>query len=188
MLPLQLGWYLPLPTPSNKIVLPTQKLTSYSTPKLTTHMLPYPKTHPKTHNSHATLPKNTPVKQCHLLPRSLHGSVACAPTLMRMPRAATALCARPGARSAMPLLVLQLPQQGGQQEWIVTSRLVLLHWQQLCLPLPVRQLPLGMGPSPGRRLLPPKDYLLWWRVRPCAPGRYPDWGLTVQALLLAWSI
>jgi hypothetical protein len=51
MLSVHVGWYLPLPTPSNKLALPTQKLTHYPTQKLTTHMLPYPKTHPKTHNS-----------------------------------------------------------------------------------------------------------------------------------------
>ncbi len=51
MLPLHVGWCLPLSTPSNKIVLPTPKLTSYCTLKHTTHTLPYPKTHPKTHNS-----------------------------------------------------------------------------------------------------------------------------------------
>jgi hypothetical protein len=51
MLPLHVGWYLPLSIPSSKITLPTQKLMSYLTLKLTTHTLPYPKTHPKTHNS-----------------------------------------------------------------------------------------------------------------------------------------
>jgi hypothetical protein len=59
MLPLHVGWYLPLPTPSNKIALPTQKLTSYSPQKLTTHTLPYPKNHPKPHKSHANLPNHT---------------------------------------------------------------------------------------------------------------------------------
>ncbi len=44
MLPLHVGWCLPLPIPSSKIALPTQK----------THKLPYL----KTHNPHATLPKN----------------------------------------------------------------------------------------------------------------------------------
>jgi hypothetical protein len=51
MFPLHVGWYLPLPTHSNKLVLTTQKLTHNPTQKLTTHMLSYPKTHPKTHNS-----------------------------------------------------------------------------------------------------------------------------------------
>jgi hypothetical protein len=55
MLLLCVGWYLPLQTPSSKIALPTQKLISYLTLKLTTHMLPYPKTQHKTHNPHATL-------------------------------------------------------------------------------------------------------------------------------------
>ncbi len=31
MLPLHVGWYLPLPIPSNKVRLPTQTLTSYPT-------------------------------------------------------------------------------------------------------------------------------------------------------------
>jgi hypothetical protein len=56
MLPLHVGWCLPLPVPSSKIALPTQKLTSYPTLKLTTHMLPYPKTEKTAHNPHATLP------------------------------------------------------------------------------------------------------------------------------------
>jgi hypothetical protein len=70
MLPLHVGLCLPLPIPSSIIALPTQKLTIYLTLKLTTHMLPYPKTHQKltthmlpypktqqkTHNPHATLP------------------------------------------------------------------------------------------------------------------------------------
>jgi hypothetical protein len=51
MLLLHVGWYLPPPTPSNKLVLPTQKLTCNPIQKLATHTLPYPKTHPKTHNS-----------------------------------------------------------------------------------------------------------------------------------------
>ncbi len=50
MLPLHVGWCLPLPIPSSNIALPTQKLTSYPTLKLTTHMLPDPKTQQKTHN------------------------------------------------------------------------------------------------------------------------------------------
>jgi hypothetical protein len=50
VLPLHVGWCLPLPIPSSNIALPTQKLTSYSTLKLTTHTLPYPKTQQKTHN------------------------------------------------------------------------------------------------------------------------------------------
>ncbi len=64
MLPLHVGWCLPLPIPSSYIVLPTQKLMSYPTLKLTTHTLPDPKTQQKTHNQHATLPQNTPVKWC----------------------------------------------------------------------------------------------------------------------------
>jgi hypothetical protein len=70
MLPLHVGWCLPLPISSSNIVLPTQKLTSYPTLKLTTphatrpknatknsqstttNMLPYPKTQWKTHNPH----------------------------------------------------------------------------------------------------------------------------------------
>jgi hypothetical protein len=59
MLPLHVGWCLPLPIPSSKIAIPTQKLTNYLTLKLTTHVLPYPKTQPKTHNPHATLTKNS---------------------------------------------------------------------------------------------------------------------------------
>ncbi len=62
MLPLHVGWCLPLPIPSSKIVLPIQKLTSYPTFKLTTHMLPYPKTQQKLttyNNPHATLHKNS---------------------------------------------------------------------------------------------------------------------------------
>jgi hypothetical protein len=59
MLLLCVGWYLPLPIPFNKIPLPTQKLRSYPTRKLTTHMLPYPKNHPKSHNSHAIFPNHT---------------------------------------------------------------------------------------------------------------------------------
>ncbi len=59
MLLLHVGWCLPLPTPSRKIGLPTQICMSYPTPKLMTHMLPYPKTHPQTHNSHNTLPNLT---------------------------------------------------------------------------------------------------------------------------------
>jgi hypothetical protein len=59
MLPLHVGWCLPLPIPSSKFVLPTRKLTSYLTLKLTTHMLPYPKTQPKPHNPRTTLPKNS---------------------------------------------------------------------------------------------------------------------------------
>ncbi len=59
MLLLHVGWCLPLPIPSSKISLPTQKLTSYPTLKLTIHMLPYPKTQPKTHSPHASLPKNS---------------------------------------------------------------------------------------------------------------------------------
>ncbi len=51
ILPLHVGWYLPLPTPSNKLMLTTQKLMCNPTQKLTTHTLPYPKTPPKTHNS-----------------------------------------------------------------------------------------------------------------------------------------
>jgi hypothetical protein len=43
--------YQQLPTHSNKLALTTQKLTRNPTQKLTTHMLPYPKTHTKTHNS-----------------------------------------------------------------------------------------------------------------------------------------
>ncbi len=40
------GTYLPIPAPSNKIALPTQKLThELLYPKLTTYALPYPKTH-----------------------------------------------------------------------------------------------------------------------------------------------
>ncbi len=53
MLPLHVGWCLPLPIPSSKIALPTQKLMSYPTLKLfklTTHTLPNPKTQQKTHN------------------------------------------------------------------------------------------------------------------------------------------
>jgi hypothetical protein len=59
MLPPHVGWCLPLPIPSSKIVLPTQKLTSYPTrnsqptcyptqklnKKLTSHTLPFPKKH-----------------------------------------------------------------------------------------------------------------------------------------------
>jgi hypothetical protein len=56
MLLLHVVWCLPLPIPSSKIALPTQKLMSYLTLNLTTHMLPYPKTQQKTHNPHATLP------------------------------------------------------------------------------------------------------------------------------------
>ncbi len=114
MLPLHVSWCLPLPIPSSKIVLPTQKLRSHPTLKLTTHMLPYPKTQQKNHNPHATLPQNTPAKQCCLLPRSLDGSVARAPTPMMMLLATTALCAGPGAQSDMPSwLALRRPQLQG---------------------------------------------------------------------------
>jgi hypothetical protein len=133
MLPLHVGWCLPLPIPSSYITLPAQKLTSYPTLKLTTHMLPNPKTQQKTHNQHATLPKNTPVKRCPLLTMSLDGSVARAPTPTRMLRAATALHARPGARSAMPSwLAQQQPQRQGQQEWIVVIRLAAVA-QRCCV-------------------------------------------------------
>ncbi len=47
MLPFHVGWCLPLPIPSSKIALPTHKLTIYLTPKLTTHMLSYPKLNEK---------------------------------------------------------------------------------------------------------------------------------------------
>jgi hypothetical protein len=47
MHPIHVGWCLPLPIHSSKIVLPTQKLTSYLTIKLTTHTLPYPKLNKK---------------------------------------------------------------------------------------------------------------------------------------------
>ncbi len=50
VLSLYVGWCLPLPIPSSNIALPTQKLTSYPTLKLSTHMLPDPKTQQKTHN------------------------------------------------------------------------------------------------------------------------------------------
>ncbi len=55
MLPLHVGWCLPLPVPSSNIALPTQKLMSYPTLKLTTHMLPDPKTQQKTHNPQQTV-------------------------------------------------------------------------------------------------------------------------------------
>ncbi len=51
VLSLYVGWCLPLPIPSSNIALPTQKLMSYPTLKLTTHMLPDPKTQQKTNNS-----------------------------------------------------------------------------------------------------------------------------------------
>ena len=50
MLPLHVGWCLPLLIPSRKIALPIQKLTSYLALKLTTPTLPYPKTQQKIHN------------------------------------------------------------------------------------------------------------------------------------------
>ncbi len=51
MLPLHVGWCLPLPiTLAKSRYLDTQKLTSYLILKLTTHTLPYPKTQQKTHN------------------------------------------------------------------------------------------------------------------------------------------
>ncbi len=203
MLLLHVGWCLPLPIPSSK------NCATY--PK--THELPYL----KTHNPHATLPKNstknsqptchptqklnkqltthtlpspknTPAKQCRLLPRSLDGSVVHAPTPMRMLPAATALCARPGAQSTMPLwLVLWQPQRQGQQEWIVASRLALLHWQQLSLLLPGRWLPPPMGLLLGRCLMPPMGHLLWRVVQPCTTGGLPNWGgdcLSVVACLV----
>jgi hypothetical protein len=166
MLPLHMGWCLPLPIPSSKIALPNQKLTSYPTLKLTTHTIPYqklnqqltthtptyPKTQQKTQNPHITHPQNTPAKRCCFLPRSLDGSVVCVPTLMRILRAATALCARPGAPSAMPSwLALRLLQQQGRREWIIPSRLVLLHLHQLGLLSQGRRLPPPMGPLPGRQ-------------------------------------
>ena len=163
------------------------KLRSHPTLKLTAHTLPYPKTQQKNHNLHTTLPQNTPAKQCCLLPRSLDGSVARAPSPMRMLLAASALRAGPGAQSAMPSwLVLRWPQWQGQQEWIVASRLALLRWQQLGLLLPGRRLPLPMGLLPGRRLMLPMGHLLWWVVRPCTMGGLPNWGAIMRALLLAW--
>jgi hypothetical protein len=72
----------------------------------------------------------------------------------------------------MPLwLALRQPQQQGRQEWIVESRCALLHWQQLRLMLP------------GRHLLPPMGYLLWWKVRPSPLCTLPYWGVIMQALL-----
>ncbi len=59
MLLLHVGWCLPLPIPFSKTAIPTQKLRSYPILKLTTHMLPYPRTQLKTHNPYATLPKNS---------------------------------------------------------------------------------------------------------------------------------
>ncbi len=50
MLPFHASWCLPLPVPSSQIALPTHKLSICPTLKLTTHMLPYPKTQQKTHN------------------------------------------------------------------------------------------------------------------------------------------
>jgi hypothetical protein len=45
--------------PLTKLHYLPKKLTSYFTQKLTTHMLPYPKNHQKSHNSHAALPNHT---------------------------------------------------------------------------------------------------------------------------------
>ncbi len=187
MLPLHVGWCLPLPIPSSYIVLPTQKLTSYPTLKLTIHTLPDPKTHQNTHNQHTTHPKNTPVKQCPLLTRSSNGSVARAPTPSRMLHPATALRARPGPRSAMPSWLAQRrPRWQGQQEWIIVIRLALLRCQQLGLLLPGRELPPAMGPSTGRGIMPLMGHLMWQVMRPSTTGRLPTWGAIVQALLLAW--
>jgi hypothetical protein len=47
-----------LPKNSQPTRYPIQKLNQ----KLTTHTLPYPKTQPKSHNPHSTLPQITPVK------------------------------------------------------------------------------------------------------------------------------
>ena len=50
VLSLHVGWCLPLPILSSNIALPTQKLMSYPTLKLTTQTPPNPKTQQKTHN------------------------------------------------------------------------------------------------------------------------------------------
>ncbi len=50
VLSLHVGWCLPIPIPSSNIVLPTQKLTSYPTLKLTNHTLPDPKPYQKIYN------------------------------------------------------------------------------------------------------------------------------------------
>jgi hypothetical protein len=42
MLSLQVAWYLPLPTHSNKLALPTQKLTCLPSQKLTCKMMAFP--------------------------------------------------------------------------------------------------------------------------------------------------
>ncbi len=57
MLPLHVGWCLPLPISSSFIPLPTQKLTSYPTLKLTTYMLPNPKTQQKLTTNTLPFPK-----------------------------------------------------------------------------------------------------------------------------------
>jgi hypothetical protein len=119
MLPLHVGWCLPQPIPSSKIVLPTQKLTSYLTLKLTTHMLPYPKTQQKTQIPQATLPQNTPAKRCSLLPRSSDGSVGHAPTPTRMLSISTTFHDRPRTRSSISLGLVQRWLHGKDDESVL---------------------------------------------------------------------
>jgi hypothetical protein len=57
VLPLHVGWCLPLPIPSSNIALPTQKLTSYPNLKLTTHTLLDPKTQQKLTTNTLPFPK-----------------------------------------------------------------------------------------------------------------------------------
>jgi hypothetical protein len=187
MLPLHVGWCLPLPIPSSKIALPTQKLISFLTRNSQPTCYPTQKLNKKLTSHTLPFPKNTPVKRCRLFLRSLDGSVARAPTPTRMVRATTAVHARPGARSAMSSWLAQWRlQQQGQQEWIVATRLALLHCQQLGLFLPGRWLPPPMGLSTGRGVMPPMGHLLWRVERPFTTGGLPNWGAIMQALLLAW--
>jgi hypothetical protein len=150
-------------------------------------MLPYPKTHPQTHNSHATLPNLT----CET---------------MSSPSKAVAwecdMCAytnKDATRHYCLVCQTKHPIRYAIVAGITTAAMARTTRVNHCKQAPIAALATAepaiagevatspMQPLLGRCLLPPTGHLLWQRVWPCPLGRLPNWGAIVQALSLTWS-
>jgi hypothetical protein len=168
-----------------QIALPTQKLMSYPTQKLITHMLPYPKYHPKSHNSHTTLPNHT----CKMM-SSPSKVVAweCGACAYTNKDATQRICLACQARC---LVCYAIVAGAAVATTARTTRVDCC--KQACIAALATAAPpvageVATSAYPEWHLLPPMGHLLLWRVWPCTPGRLPNLGKIVQALLLAWSI
>jgi hypothetical protein len=202
MLLLNVSWCLPLTIPSSKIVLPTQKLTSYLSLKLITNTPSYPKTQPKTHNPHASLPINsTKNSQPTCYPSQKHTcEMMLSPSeVVGWDCGACAYINKDAMCCNCLACQARLPVGYAIVAGATVAAMVRTMRVNCCKQARVATLPTAgpvvageaatsangavAGEAPNAAY---GGHLLWRVVRPCTTGGLPNWGTIVQAFLLGW--